>query len=92
MDTNISHGSATIYQFPTNGRAGSGSSHDMPEMRSPSIASTEFGSGWYHDAAIRDTDGRATAFGKSANTKSASLMTAKPMTDAVILQMRFPQQ
>jgi hypothetical protein len=78
MDTNVSHGSATIYQFPKNGRAGLASSRAIPEMRSPSIASTEFGSGWYHDAEIRESG-------------SAKVFT-KAVTNAVILPLMFPPQ
>jgi hypothetical protein len=55
----IERGSAKIYQFPAGGRRMSPRATDsghVVTMSSPPIAQTEFGSGWYHDEAIRDDD------------------------------------
>ena len=61
MNTNLNHGSATIYQFPPGGRSALGgrryqdaksatkSAIDSAAARMADIAS---GSGWYHEAAI----------------------------------------
>ncbi len=56
-------GSATIHQFPVGGRTGVarfGAVRDSGEASVarlfPPVAVVEFGSGWYHDAAIRAED------------------------------------
>lgn len=57
MNTNINHGSAKIYQFPTNPRAKASTyrneTQSLPAIGSPSIAAVVTG-GWYHDAAVRE--------------------------------------
>ena len=56
--------SATIHQFPAGGRAGAGrfgAVRDGGEASVtrlfPPVAVVEFGSGWYHEAAISEADG-----------------------------------
>jgi hypothetical protein len=60
MTTNLSRESAKIYQFPRGGvgsvesrRAKIKSAADLNSTPFPEVS---FGSGWYHDAAIRDSD------------------------------------
>ena len=59
MSDNSSRGSATIHPFPAGGRAGLsrfGAVREAAEARVtrlfPPVAVVEFGSGWYHQAAI----------------------------------------
>ena len=51
--------SAKIYQFPAGGR-GSKSTGRGPQAKikelSAQYAVTDYGSGWYHDAAVRDAE------------------------------------
>lgn len=50
---------AKIYQFPTRARPPAGhfdESKRTAAMPSPPIATTEFGSGWYHEEAIEDAE------------------------------------
>jgi hypothetical protein len=59
MDTSLSHGSATIYQFPVGGRAAlagrrydeAKTATDLPSSRVSEIA---YGGSWYHEAAIQE--------------------------------------
>ena len=60
MSMSPGRGSATIHPFPTGGRAGTvrfGAVRDGGEATIarlfPAVAVVEFGSGWYHDAAIQ---------------------------------------
>jgi hypothetical protein len=59
MSDTSNRGSATIHPFPAGGRAGLsrfGAVREAGEARVarlfPPVAVVEFGSGWYHDAAI----------------------------------------
>lgn len=59
MSDTSNRGSATIHPFPTGGRAGLsrfGAVREAGEARVarlfPPVAVVEFGSGWYHGAAI----------------------------------------
>ncbi len=59
MSTGLSHGSATIYQFPAGGRAALGGrryGETRPVLsQSPAYANTAICSeSWYHQAAIDD--------------------------------------
>jgi len=59
MDTSLSHGSATIYQFPAGGRAAFGGrryGETRPALsQSPAYVNTAICSeSWYHQAAIDD--------------------------------------
>jgi hypothetical protein len=63
MSMSPGRGSATIHQFPAGGRAGSvrfGAVRDGGEASIarlfPAVAVVEFGSGWYHEAAITQDD------------------------------------
>jgi hypothetical protein len=63
MSTMSGRASATIHQFPVGGRAGVGRFGSVREGGEASVARlfapvavVEFGSGWYHDAAIRAED------------------------------------
>jgi hypothetical protein len=51
--------SAKIYQFPAGGR-GSKSTGRVPQGKikelSAQYAVTDYGSGWYHDAAVREAE------------------------------------
>ena len=58
MATETHRESATIYAFTPRDRTGAGG-HVVKQMSAEEFASkrvlpTDFGSGWYHDAAIRD--------------------------------------
>ena len=53
MTENVQRETAKIYQFPVKARAGKASQQSDPPSR---LAPVEFGSGWYHDAAIQDAD------------------------------------
>ena len=60
MMTNLGRESAKIYQFPTraqlsgNGRPGKIKS--AVELNAVQYATPSFGSGWYHEAAIREAE------------------------------------
>ena len=60
MDTSLSHGSATIYQFPAGGRAALGGlRNDEPKSATEQSASrvneTISSGSWYHEAAIQES-------------------------------------
>ena len=60
MNTNVSQGSARIYQFPAGGRAAFGvrrheetkTSTDPGSLR---VSEAACGSSWYHEAAIQES-------------------------------------
>jgi hypothetical protein len=57
MNTNLNHGSATIYQFPPGGRGGrrheeAKTATDLTPSRIYDAASS---SSWYHEAAIEES-------------------------------------
>jgi hypothetical protein len=59
MAANVQHETAKIYAFPTKAQLVAGYRRDMSAMASEvadalRLKWTEFGSGWYHDAAIED--------------------------------------
>ncbi len=56
MATNVSHGTAKIYQFPVPSRKTAGGSREQtkPAINDPGVEPTSFGSGWYHEAAIEE--------------------------------------
>lgn len=62
MSADIQNRSATIYEFPAGGRSaakGAGSREETKRMAALAAMTTceaAFGAGWYHDAAIRDSD------------------------------------
>ena len=56
MTTSVERGSAKIYQFPT--KRPVPSRFNGPNIPSPSVAPTTFGSGWYHDEAIAEDQAR----------------------------------
>ena len=61
MNTNVSQGSARIYQFPAGGRAALGGKRReqfKPLAEQPSVRVNEAasGSGWYHEAAILEAE------------------------------------
>ena len=60
MDTNFRHPTAKIYTVPARGQATIGARHEDPQpvadLRSHRLPTVEFGSGWYHDAAVRDAE------------------------------------
>lgn len=52
---------ATIYQFPTRARVESSAASradraSVAHLHGAPLARTEFGSGWYHEAAMREED------------------------------------
>jgi hypothetical protein len=59
MGAHLSHQSATIIPFPPRGRYLAGGHREEPKLaadaRSPRILGDVFGSGWYHDAAIQES-------------------------------------
>jgi len=61
MTANSFHGSAKIYQFPAGGRAGlSGHRHQgkpADDFAAPRISRVTSGSAWYHEEAIRESQG-----------------------------------
>jgi hypothetical protein len=63
--TTLSHGSATIYQFPARGRFAATSqgqesnATSAPGSALPRGAKLAVGGAWYHDEAIRSEDERA---------------------------------
>jgi len=60
MTTNLGRESAKIYQFPTrappSGDGRRGKTKSAVDLKTVQFAEVSFGSGWYHDAAIRDAD------------------------------------
>lgn len=59
MSANIQRESAKIYAFPTKAQLASGYRRDKATMEAEVTAAlrlkrTDFGSGWYHDAAIEE--------------------------------------
>ena len=61
MSPNFQSKTAKIYQFPLNRRKGADASQ-RPETggqpaNSRNLPATEFGSGWYHQAAVQDAQG-----------------------------------
>ena len=56
MTQDRNRGSATIYQFPTGGRAGLGIHRDdakpTASLASPRLAKVAYGGAWYHEEAI----------------------------------------
>ena len=59
MSVSQNPGSATIYQFPSKAaRLGSRESEDRStrDGKLPHVQYVEFGSGWYHEAAVQDAD------------------------------------
>jgi Protein of unknown function (DUF2735) len=57
MNTNVSQGSARIYQFPAGGRAALGGKRreefkPLADQASVRVSEAACGSGWYHEAAI----------------------------------------
>jgi hypothetical protein len=57
MTTNISAGSAQIYQFPPRGRFALNARDDSrTAIESTQAVRAVAGSGWYHDAAIQEAD------------------------------------
>jgi hypothetical protein len=61
MNTSLNQGSARIYQFPAGGRAAlGGRKHDETKPTADHgvsrVSEAAFGSGWYHDAAIQESE------------------------------------
>ena len=60
MTTNLGRESAKIYQFPRKGAVSVEARHaktkSASDLKSTPFVEVAFGSGWYHDAAIRDAD------------------------------------
>jgi uncharacterized protein DUF2735 len=61
MNTGLNHGSAKIYQFPAGGRAAlGGRRHDetapTADQGLSRASEAAFGGGWYHEAAIRESE------------------------------------
>jgi Protein of unknown function (DUF2735) len=58
MSTEFYRESAKIYQFPVRSLATAASRRNQVksgrDLRMPEVTATDFGSGWYHDAAIQD--------------------------------------
>ena len=61
MSPNFETKTAKIYQFPLNRRKGQTPSQHLGSGEKPADArhlpATEFGSGWYHQAAVQDALG-----------------------------------
>ncbi|GLK69853.1 DUF2735 domain-containing protein [Hansschlegelia plantiphila] len=59
MTMNMIQRSATIYQFPTsvraNSNAGRRENSAVVNLRAPNAPRIVYGSGWYHDEAIQDS-------------------------------------
>jgi hypothetical protein len=49
MNSNLNHGPAKIYQFPTRARMASASANPVAYVQAT------IGSGWYHEEAIRES-------------------------------------
>jgi hypothetical protein len=56
MTTNISHGSARIYEFPRRGRFAQSvrDESQRANLEAQAAVRAAVGSGWYHDAAIAE--------------------------------------
>ncbi|MEH2509243.1 hypothetical protein V1291_000597 [Nitrobacteraceae bacterium AZCC 1564] len=58
MVTNVSHGTAKIYQFPVRGRKTAGGDREQikptTDPKFQPVLGDTFGSGWYHEAAIEE--------------------------------------
>jgi hypothetical protein len=69
MTTSLNRGSAKIYQFPTRVRSALGSQRDEAKsgenVPAPNLASrfanAAFGSAWYHEEAVQESDGAGKA-------------------------------
>lgn len=62
MPTSHNSGSATIHQFPAKGEPYAGSTRGkrgLGDRQLPGVQYVEFGSGWYHEAAVQDSVQRA---------------------------------
>lgn len=61
MTTGLNHGSAKIYQFPAGGRSAAGTRR-LDEIKSAADSTTSrvseaaCGDGWYHEAAILESN------------------------------------
>ncbi len=60
MTTNLGRESAKIFLFPTRARlaadARRAKTKSVVDLKTIQIAEVSFGSGWYHDAAIREDE------------------------------------
>jgi hypothetical protein len=61
MNTNLTQGSARIYQFPAGGRAALGGKRreefkPVTDQASVRVSEAACGSSWYHEAAIREAE------------------------------------
>ncbi len=60
MTTNLGRESAKIYPFPTRSRlaaeARRAKTKSVVDLKTIQFAEVSFGSGWYHDAAIREDE------------------------------------
>jgi hypothetical protein len=60
MTTNLGRESAKIYQFPARTALGGNGLHgktkSTADLKTVQLPEVSFGSGWYHEAAIRDAD------------------------------------
>jgi hypothetical protein len=61
MSTTLNQGSARIYQFPAGGRAALGGKRreefkPVADQTSVRVSEAASGSGWYHEAAIREAE------------------------------------
>ena len=60
MSTTFRHEGAKIYEFPRKLRTTAGEqrreSQSEADFRPRPIAAVEFGSGWYHEAAVQDAE------------------------------------
>ena len=54
MTTTTHRDSATIYEFPLGGRASRSAARSLKPTEAPKRAEVEYGSGWYHDAAVEE--------------------------------------
>ena len=58
MNTNVSQGSARIYQFPAGGRAAFGGrslEKTKTSTDTPRVSEAAVGDSWYHEAAIQES-------------------------------------
>ena len=61
MNTNLTQGSARIYQFPAGGRAALGGrrsdqARPLTDPNSPRVNEAGCSGSWYHEAAIREEE------------------------------------
>lgn len=64
MSTTTHRDTATIYKFPSGGRASRSRARSLKPMDAPKLAEVEYGSGygcWYHDAAVEEEHAEALA-------------------------------